>query len=128
MGKMKDTTIPDYDQHSHDPMCPQYDCWLEGCTVCDECALIARVREDEKERILQAAYESAPAQVRQDEVARIYNIGYMEAISNAVKAVEVLHKDDKSLRKVSGKKYVDEDYYWALDDTIAAIEALKGKV
>ena len=48
MGKIKDSTIPDYDQHSHDPMCPQYDCWLEGCTVCDECALIARVREDER--------------------------------------------------------------------------------
>ena len=35
---------------THDPMCPQYDCWLEGCTVCDECALIARVREDERRR------------------------------------------------------------------------------
>ena len=35
---------------AHDPMCPQYDCWLEGCTVCDECALIARVREDERKR------------------------------------------------------------------------------
>ena len=35
---------------NHDPMCPQYDCWLEGCTVCDECALIARVREDERKR------------------------------------------------------------------------------
>ena len=57
MGKMKDTTIPDYDQHSHDPMCPQYDCWLEGCTVCDECALIARVREDEQAAALDAARE-----------------------------------------------------------------------
>ena len=35
---------------THDPMCPQYDCWLEGCTVCDECALIARVRNDERKR------------------------------------------------------------------------------
>lgn len=33
---------------THDPLCPQYDCWLEGCTVCDECLLIARVREDER--------------------------------------------------------------------------------
>ena len=35
---------------THDPLCPQYDCWLEGCTVCDECALIARVRDDERKR------------------------------------------------------------------------------
>ena len=61
MGKMKDTTIPDYDQHSHDPMCPQYDCWLEGCTVCDECALIARVREDEQAAALDAAREAVVA-------------------------------------------------------------------
>ena len=37
---------------THDPMCPQYDCWLEGCTVCDECALIARVREDERSKFV----------------------------------------------------------------------------
>jgi hypothetical protein len=35
---------------THDPLCPQYDCWLEGCTVCDECDLIAKVREDEGNR------------------------------------------------------------------------------
>ena len=45
---------------NHDPLCPQYDCWLEGCTVCDECALIARVREDERrERIYVDAAISA---------------------------------------------------------------------
>ena len=118
---------------NHDPLCPFFndhtgrELVRQTKNPCVYCDLIARAREGEKERILQAAYESAPAQVWQDEVARVYNIGYMEAISNAVKAVEVLHKDDKSLRKVSGKKYVDEDYYGALDDTIAAIEALKGK-
>lgn len=112
---------------THDPLCPVIGSsaetyWLPNCP---NCSLIARVREDEKKRILQAAYESAPSQVRQDEVARIYNIGYTEAISNAVKAVEVLHEDDKTLRKVSAKDHVDDDYYWALDDAIAAIEALR---
>ena len=46
---------------THDPMCPQYDCWLEGCTVCDECALIARVREDERAAALDAAREAVTA-------------------------------------------------------------------
>lgn len=46
---------------THDPMCPQYDCWLEGCTVCDECALIARVREDERAAALDAAREAVVA-------------------------------------------------------------------
>jgi hypothetical protein len=70
---------------SHDPLCPFFNDHVGRELVrqtgnpCVYCDLIDRVREDEKERILQAAYESAPAQVRQDEVARIYNIGYTEA-------------------------------------------------
>lgn len=81
MGKMKDSTIPDYDQHSHepiagqssdddamtvqksqfqtiksyshDPLCPNrnYEEW-QPCVPCD---LIASVREDERLQILAGA-------------------------------------------------------------------------
>ena len=51
---------------THDPLCPQYDCWLEGCTVCDECALIARVREDERAVALTAARDAVAALPHED--------------------------------------------------------------
>jgi hypothetical protein len=31
MGKMKDSTIPEYDQHSHDPKCPCTNADDRGC-------------------------------------------------------------------------------------------------
>ena len=71
---------------THDPLCPMD--WDPTPFDCGHCLLIARVREDEKKRILQAAYESAPSQVRQDEVARIYNLGYSNALKDAMKVVE----------------------------------------
>ena len=73
---------------THDTLCPWSglgDYWAD---VCEDCHLIARVREDEKGTILQAAYESAPSQVRQDEVARIYNIGYAVALEDVITAIE----------------------------------------
>ena len=51
---------------THDPMCPQYDCWLEGCTVCDECALIARVREDERASSLRDAQDAIESEWTED--------------------------------------------------------------
>ena len=62
---------------THDPMCPQYDCWLEGCTVCDECALIARVREDERKKY--ETYSNARKVGREQ--------GYKAALSDAVEAI-----------------------------------------
>ena len=61
---------------THDPLCPQYDCWLEGCTVCDECALIARVREDEF--------------VYRGDINTAYEQGYAAALRDAVKAVNAV--------------------------------------
>lgn len=57
MGKLKDTTIPDFDQHSHDPLCSWFQS-TEFDTVigCDDCDLIARVREDEREKCPGADY------------------------------------------------------------------------
>jgi|688.fasta_scaffold192437_2 hypothetical protein len=61
MGKLKDTTIPDFDQHSHDPLCP-----LSGSTEwddvigCDDCNLIAKVREDQTQRCVAAVETLEP--------------------------------------------------------------------
>jgi hypothetical protein len=63
MGKIKDTTIPDHDQHSHDPLCrakPQD--WAE-IGECLDCALIARVREDQTERCVESVNAYAYARL-----------------------------------------------------------------
>jgi len=60
MGKMKDTTIPDFDQHSHDLLCP----W-SGSTEwdlvigCHDCDLIAKVRKNQTQQCIEAV-EAVP--------------------------------------------------------------------
>ena len=61
MGKMKDSTIPEWDQYSHDPLCPaarNADMETGGGVVIAFCAcpLIAKVREDMLSRCEEAAY------------------------------------------------------------------------
>lgn len=62
MGKMKDSTIPKWDQYSHDPMCQisvRPCCpWMGVCDCQCECDWIARVREDERSKTLKAASEA----------------------------------------------------------------------
>ena len=52
--------------------------------------------------------------------------GWNEALDAAQNAVCAL-MDDGSDRSISGKKQPDEDYYWAIDDAAAAIDALRGE-
>jgi hypothetical protein len=54
MGKMKDSTIPEYDQHSHDPLCGNYreGVWFDS-HICVTCDLIAKVRKDQTQRCIE---------------------------------------------------------------------------
>jgi hypothetical protein len=56
MGKLKDTTIPDFDQYSHDPLCEI----LYGNRLpmgdCVACHIIDVVRKDEREKCPGADY------------------------------------------------------------------------
>ncbi len=36
--------------HPHDPLCPAMNCIDSGCDECCRCPLIAKVRQDERER------------------------------------------------------------------------------
>ena len=85
---------------AHLPECihPQRDYPCSWCQEIDcECPCVCdRLRSCEqrvRDEILTAAYESAPAQVRQDEVARLYNIGFADALDAAREAV-LAYADD----------------------------------
>ena len=103
--------------------CQEIDC--ECPCVCDRLrACEQRVRDE----ILTAAYESAPAQVRQDEVARLYNIGFADALDaarEAVAALEPLLDVEKGMGGYDCCGCATVGYLWT--DALAAIDALRGE-
>jgi hypothetical protein len=88
MGKLKDSTIPDFDQHSHDPLCP----W-SGSTEwdlligCHDCNLISKVRDDQTQRCIAAVDdyfdrgEYSPAQLMDDLYALLSSDSALEPAS-----------------------------------------------
>ena len=103
---------------THDPMCPQYDCWLDGCTVCDECALIARVREDERQKTFDADW----SEMGQLAAVRLFRMqAYADALRDAVEAVKAqlrYHEFSWGLDDSEDGDWIRRDY------AIAAIESL----
>ena len=66
------------------------ECYKEGSTDSCICDWLRACEQRVRDEILTAAYESAPSQVRQDEVARLYNIGFADALDAAREAVAAL--------------------------------------
>ena len=113
---------------NHDPLCPQYDCWLEGCTVCDECDLIARVREDEANRKPEPPHDQ---HWYADNLCSYY-IGYDAALRDAVEAVNAAPDAIDSSAEWERDYDVDptgqtrNPRIW-VREAVAAIEALGGE-
>jgi len=110
----------------HGPLHPEdaeANCICDWLRACEQ-----RVRDE----ILTAAYESAPAQVRQDEVARLYNIGFADALDAAREAVESIRDAIYTHYRISceppGK--VDWSQHRMCDpinEVLTAIDALRGE-
>ena len=105
---------------AHLPECihPQRDYPCSWCQEIDcECPCVCdRLRSCEqrvRDEILTAAYESAPAQVRQDEVARLYNIGFADALDAARERIMRLPYE------------IDEEILVDRDEVIGWIDALR---
>ncbi len=100
---------------SHDPMCPWSglgDYWAD---VCEDCHLIARVREDEHRQMVDRQVASAITDKdTHGALSRhIYEKGYAAALRDAVEAVMLSCSADIELVERS--------------EVIAAIEALGGE-
>lgn len=74
MGKMKDSTIPEWDQYSHDHLCPVVA--IESCAIC-LCELFAQVRADERSKVLEQAI-GVITDMREDHI-RWYRVALEDA-------------------------------------------------
>lgn len=92
MGKMKDTTIPDFDPNSHYPECPMNSgCLCPWMAVCeDECGCLCEVLTALEKRLLKDAVDVVEEQVEGDPIGDGGN--WNSALSCAVEAIEALRK------------------------------------